>query len=286
MTKKIDGVEIDFNARAFGEDPVTSKVDSSEDAAADASQAKSGEEGEEEQPSSGAEPVVDEQKVPYSRMKAVIERARQSDRDREDALGRLAEYERGNRINSRTPDRSNEPYADAITNRIKKLYGYDEAGVTDAQRKIVDGIIETELNHVKTFEDIAERKALEVIDRRDNSSRSEQVANERAIEENIEDFSLNLGRDLTDDEEANLLEIADKYSPVGDDGKYLSGEPLPLDRAWEIYEMQLASKGQQSKKARSQATAATSARSDGETTVEPAQGEWYPGRWRDRFNKK
>lgn len=270
MTKINNGIAIDRNARAFGEDSVeTQRIQSSETVTADASQAESEE--NEGQSASGTEPVVEEQKVPYSRMKSAIERARAWETKAIEAEERAARIER----ESRNRPTSNEPYAEAIKSRIIKLYGDND---------VSKEIIEIELNRAKEIEEIAERKANEAFDRRSSSQKSEIEANERALEDNIEDFSMSLGRDLTPDEEDRLLEIADKYSPVGADGKYLSGEPLPLDRAWEIYEMEQSSKGQASKKSRSQATALTSSRSEGETTTEAQSGEWYPGRWRDRLN--
>ena len=256
-----------LNARAFGEDPV---VDSKENSTAEASQAESAE--KKDEASSEADNSVVEQKVPYSRLKTVVERARLADQRAEDAERRLADLE-SRREESR--GRSNEPYEDAIAARIKKLYGDNDTSKE---------IIEIELARQKEIEEIAERKAYEALDRRESSSRSEIESNERVLEEKLEDFSLTLGRDLTQKEEDELLAIADQYSPTGEDGKYLSGEPLPLDRAWEIYEMKLASQGQKSKRSRSEATELTGTSTDGDGDTKPADSEsWRPGRWRDRF---
>ena len=256
-----------LNARAFGEDPV---VDSKENSTAEASQAESAE--KKDEASSEADNSVVEQKVPYSRLKTVVERARLADQRALEAERRLADLE-SRREESR--GRSNEPYEDAIAARIKKLYGDNDTSKE---------IIEIELARQKEIEEIAERKAYEALDRRESSSRSEIESNERVLEEKLEDFSLTLGRDLTQKEEDELLAIADQYSPTGEDGKYLSGEPLPLDRAWEIYEMKLASQGQKSKRSRSEATELTGTSTDGDGDTKPADSEsWRPGRWRDRF---
>ena len=266
-----------LNARAFGEDPVETKVetkeDTSEKATAEAPQAKSEE--VKEEAASEPESVVEEQKVPYSRLKTAIERSRIAEREANEARQRYEELQREREIRREV---SREPYEEAIASRIKKLYGDNDTSKE---------IIEIELARHKELEEIAERKAYEALDRRESSSQREIEANERNIDQKIEDLSLTLGRDLSPEEEEEVLSIADQYSPVGEDGKYLSGEPLPLDRAWEIYEMKQASKGLQSKKARSQATAATSSKSDGETTVESKDSDtWYPGRWRDRLRNK
>ena len=256
-----------LNARAFGEDPV---VDSKENSTAEASQAESAE--KKDEASSEADNSAVEQKVPYSRLKTVVERARLADQRAEEAERRLADLE-SRREESR--GRSNEPYEEAIAARIKKLYGDNDTAKE---------IIEIELARQKEIEEIAERKAYEALDNRESLSRSEIESNERVLEEKLEDFSLTLGRDLTQKEEDELLAIADQYSPTGEDGKYLSGEPLPLDRAWEIYEMKLASQGQKSKRSRSEATELTGTSTDGDGDTKPADSEsWRPGRWRDRF---
>lgn len=265
-----------MNARAFGEDPVETKVEdkveSSEKATPEAPQAESGEKKEE---ALEAEPVIEEQKVPYSRLKTAIERSRQAEREADEARRNYEELKRERSYHKET---SREPYEEAISSRVKKLYGDNDTSKE---------IIEIELARSREIEEIAERKANEAFDRRESASSSFLEENERTIDKKIEDLSLNLGRDITPEEEERVLSIADKYSPVGTDGKYLSGEPLPLDRAWEIYEMEQASKGQSSKRARSQATAATSSKSDGETTIESKDSDtWYPGRWRDRLRGK
>ena len=245
-------------------------VDSKENSTAEASQAESAE--KKDEASSEADNSVVEQKVPYSRLKTVVERARLADQRAEEAERRLADLE-SRREESR--GRSNEPYEDAIAARIKKLYGDNDTSKE---------IIEIELARQKEIEEIAERKAYEALDNRESSSRSEIESNERVLEEKLEDFSLTLGRDLTQKEEDELLAIADQYSPTGEDGKYLSGEPLPLDRAWEIYEMKRDSQGQKSKRSRSEATELTGTSTDGDGDTKPADSEsWRPGRWRDRF---
>lgn len=268
--------EEQLNARAFGEDSVAApqKEVPSETATAEVSQTESGEK-KDEAASEPEESVVEEQKVPYSRLKTAIERTRQAEREASEARSRFEELQRER---ERTRNVSREPYEEAISSRIKKLYGDNDTSKE---------IIEIELARQRQIEEIAERKAYEALDRRENTSRAEIESNERSLDEKLEDLSLTLGRDLSPQEEEEVLSIADQYSPVGEDGKYLSGEPLPLDRAWEIYEMKQASKGQSAKRARSQATAATSSKSDTETAVESGDSDkWYPGRWRDRIRMK
>ena len=268
-----------LNARAFGEDPVETKVETKEDSSekdtAEASQAKSEEKKEEVASEPKEESVVEEQKVPYSRLKTAIERTRQAEKEAQEARSR---YEDLQSERETRRDVSREPYEEAIASRIKKLYGDNETSKE---------IIAIEIERSKQIEELAERKAYEAYDKRESISKSEVESNEKEIDRELEDLSLNLGRDITSDEEERLLVIADKYSPVGNDGKYLSGRPLPLDRAMEIMEMEDASKGQSAKRARSQATAATSSKTDGETTVESKDSDtWYPGRWRDRLRMK
>ena len=59
--------------------------------------------------------------------------------------------------------------------------------------------------------------------------------NEVTIDTKFYEFQVSLGRKLTDREEDSILEILDKYTPMGDDGKYLT-DILPLDYAWKIHQ--------------------------------------------------
>jgi len=58
--------------------------------------------------------------------------------------------------------------------------------------------------------------------------------NEAIIDEKLGELSEMLGRKLREDEVEEILEIVDKYTPVKEDGTYLT-ELLPFDYAWKVY---------------------------------------------------
>lgn len=60
-------------------------------------------------------------------------------------------------------------------------------------------------------------------------------SNLEEIEERIKQLSKNIGRKLTDDEENDILDIVDEYTPKKENGKYLV-ELLPFEYAWLIYD--------------------------------------------------
>ncbi len=55
------------------------------------------------------------------------------------------------------------------------------------------------------------------------------------INDNFEELSENIGRELTEYEQSAVLDIVDKYTPKDDKGNY-AVSLLPFDYAWEIYE--------------------------------------------------
>ncbi len=58
--------------------------------------------------------------------------------------------------------------------------------------------------------------------------------NLKIIDENLEQLAELIGRELTETEESDILDIVDKYTPQGEDGMYLY-PLLPFDYAWQIY---------------------------------------------------
>ncbi len=97
--------------------------------------------------------------------------------------------------------------------------------------------------------------------------------NERTLDDQLEDVSISLGRDLSDDEELALLEIMDEYSAKDEEDRIYS--LFPAEKAWEIYEMQSGSRVSSRKMARDRAAS---------TISSPSQGEPAP-QGRGRTNK-
>jgi predicted RNA-binding protein len=61
------------------------------------------------------------------------------------------------------------------------------------------------------------------------------------IDENFLELQAMIGRELTEEEQSDVLDIVDEYTPKDKDGNYLCSL-LPFDYAWEIYETQSGDK--------------------------------------------
>ncbi len=103
--------------------------------------------------------------------------------------------------------------------------------------------------------------------------------NERTLDDQLEDVSVSLGRDLTDEEQVALLEIMDKNSLTDDDGRIL--KLYPAEQAWEIYEIESQAGNAPRKEARNNVARLTgSGRSGGSSTSGRAQEDkTFDPRW-------
>lgn len=267
-------MKIDLNApssEGFRDQPEDTETTTTE-----VSQTKSGEEGT---GTSAHETVVDEPRVPYSR----IEKAT---RLREEAEERAAKAEAryDALLQSRQPtyERETDDTSDPLYNQIVKLYGD-----TDQAKEIY----KIQKSQFEALEERAYQKALEATrNSRDTESKVERE-NISTIDERLYELSEDIGRSLTEAEEESLLDIVDEYTPKDGEGNYLGGDTISYQKAWEIHEMMQASNASTSKRARSTATSLTGSQSSGEPTLEQkkqANENFNPmggfGQWRRRFN--
>lgn len=259
--------EVNLDSPAFASEATTEDV--KENATAEDSQAQSGTEEKEEnggQASSSATQDDVEQKVPYSRMATVIEQRREAERRAMEAEERLQELlsRRDDSRESRSVDSNDLPswwlqmYGD--TENSRKAYAY-------------------ELERQQFIKDEARREALEAV-RQERAQESQNLSqNESTLDERLAELSEIIGRDLTEDEEAAVLDIVDEYTPEDSNGKY-AGELIPFDKAWEIYELRQSRVSEKTKRSRATPTALTSARTDGEVTGNDKNNErWDPRDW-------
>lgn len=275
----VDKNKIDWNAPAFAR-----AEESSSESTTEVSQTESGggepvvtpapvEEGT---ATSGAEPVVDEQKVPYSRFSTALSRAKEAEREAEEARRHAMELEERLRTREYQPsyapqgEQGVEIYKGVLPGSWIRLYGD-----SDASREAYS----LELIRQREIEERAERRAIEAYERRSTEERQALSSNERLIDDRLEDLSALLGRDLTEKEESAVLDIVDEYTPKDEYGNY-AGDTIPFEKAWEIYEMRNEHVAQAAKKSRSNATAATSTRTEGEPTGREKNYEnWNPQDW-------
>lgn len=209
---------------------------------------------EEEVASSTEKPVVEEeQKVPYSRFSSALNRAKEAEIEAAEARARYEELTRSRQEVTRVTE---EPTGDLPTYWVK-LYGDSEPS-KEAYKY--------ELQRQEAIEERAEQRALQAMEQRQETESRALSQNESTIDSRIEDLSSELGRDLTPDEESSLLDIVDEYTPKNSDGSYLGGDTIPFDKAWEIYELKQASKGQATKKSRNAVANIVNSKTDGEPT--------------------
>jgi hypothetical protein len=252
-------MNIDLSAPAFPR-----KVEE-EIATAEASQPTSGQE-EQEPSTSGEVPVVEEQRVPYSRLKSQIDARRDAEERAE-----LAEENYQRLLNE---ERSRPEPTKAQDGEIPS-YWLRMYGDTDNSREAY----KYELERQQSITDTARREAVEAV-RAERSNESQTLSrNERTIDNKLEDLSESLGRPLTETEEGALLDIVDEYTPTDEDGNY-SGDLISMDKAWEILSLQQNASGQRTRRARSTATSLTSQRTESESgDTEKENANWNPRDW-------
>lgn len=163
------------------------------------------------------ETEVEESKVPYSRFKKFHDRAQEAEeeaqlwRQRYEALSKPEEQ----KVESNLPQ------------WWVKLYGDNEASKEAWQ-------IQSEQNEALTQR--MREEALEAV----RNEKYEEVAriekNVEMLDNQFEDLSAQVGRDLTEKEESAILDIIDDYTPKDQDGNY-AGPIIPMEKAWEIYEL-------------------------------------------------
>lgn len=206
-----------------------------------------------------------ETKVPYSRFSTALSRAKEAERAVEEAEERAREAEeRYERVQRERPVTTQEgelpPY-------WVKLYG-DSDNSKEA--------FKYELQRQAQVKEEAVREAREAV--REERTTEARVVRENVgeIDERLEDLSVTLGRDITEDEEEAILDIVDDYTPKDEDGNY-EGALLPFDKAYEIYELRQAKSASGQKASRSKATALTGTQTQGDTsTREEEDKNWDP----------
>lgn len=219
-----------------------------------------------------SDPVEDdEQKVPYSRMKSVIDARREAEQRAEEAEQRLNEVlSRRETPSYRQEPQEVEPYSGSLPYHWAKMYGDN-----DTSRLAYS----YELERQEALREEFRREALQAV-REERNYESQVIAtNERTIDERLEDLSYSLGRGLSEREEEALLSIADEYTPKDENGNY-SGDLIPFDKAWEIYNLQQAQSVGSATRQRRAPTVATNTPTHGEPSNRESDNKnWNPLDW-------
>lgn len=189
---------------------------------------------------------VEEQRVPYSRFKRVIE-------EREEVAERMAALEA--RLHSFENDRQeSEALSAPMPEEWERLYGNSDASREAWKIQLV------------REEQLAQRAVEQAVNQlqRQQEALVESIAeNEEIIEDSLETLQENLGKRFTSKQEEAILSIVDEFSPVGSDGKYTS--LFPFEKAYEIYALRNAQRGRPTADARRAVAELAGGTSEGDT---------------------
>ena len=222
----------------------------------------------------------DEQKVPYSRFDKVRREREEALEEAEEARKLLKQMREEREVSRETPSLSS--YEEDYARKMKQLLGDNPVS-----KEIIDLNLKSQRDLARELEERAERRALEAVENQRTSESRAIIQNENIIDNRLEALSDRLGRRLTEQEEAAILDVVDEYTPVGEDGKY-AGEILSFDKALEIVNMRQSQQSMSSKRARSAAVNAGSVRSQGEPTgvaTEQQNKEWNPLNWKSLYDR-
>lgn len=213
-------------------------------------------------------PVVDpveENKVPYSRFKKFHDEAVQL---RQEAAEWKAKAEA-----IRPAERQVES---EIPSFWKEMYGDSDASQRAWQ-------IQSEQNEAMLQKARDEAKDAYRQERYEEIER--QQKNVEAIDTGLETLKDFVGRDLTEKEQAAVLDIVDDFTPKGQDGSYNSNL-FPFEKAWEIYELKSNAQKAPKKESRDNVAALTGRQTQGEPTINEKDKDFNPmdwGAWRNKL---
>lgn len=147
--------------------------------------------------------------------------------------------------------------------RFKALFsGAEENAVKEAYRM--------EVQRISAVEDRAMRRAEERWEQRSQNQRQELRANRGFLDDWTDQVSDLAGRDLNDDEQVQLLDIMDEYSPKDSEDRIEA--PISPESALRIFQMQ-ASQHSARRQVRNALAATSSASSGGDISVAQAPAE-------------
>jgi len=205
---------------------------------------------------------VEETKVPYSRFKKYHDSAKQAQQEAEYWRAKAEELEQ-------TRSYETKSQSNSIPDYWIELYGDSEASQrawevqSRANAELRDQLM-NEARESARNERYEEQQRIEI--------------NLSTIDENFEELSDVLGRQVTEKEQSAVLDIVDEYTPKDSDGNYL-GVTLPFHKAWEIYELKKGSANAPQRKERDSVAALSSTNTQGETNFTEKDKNFNPLDW-------
>ena len=198
------------------------------------------------------EGVSEGQRVPYSRFKKMKDAADAAQQREEASKAALQAMEE--RLRVLESRKSESPTDIELPPEWAELYGENEV----AKRAYA-----LQLKRERDLEERLTRQAAEKF-RAEQKFEEERVQqNEEIISDNIAELQEAVGVKLTEKQQEELLAIVDEFSPVGEDGKYLS--LFPFDKAYEIYTYRKQGSQRKVHKERTDVARIINGNSEGET---------------------
>lgn len=240
-------------------------------------------EGEIEVAEGGGAPATSEEesKVPYSRFKKFHERAIAAEQ-----AAAVAE-ENYQRVLRERGEQSSSSHSDDSGADQPPGWWIENYGDTEATRKAWKNQYKHEQELIERAETRAEERAIARLQENQQYETQRVSENIETIDDNLEDLSALVGRDLTEAEQSGVLDIVDEFTPKDRDGNYL-GSILPFDKAWEVYEMRGKTQGAGRREERNRVASLSGDSGSGEPTSAQAEqdknfvpGKW--GSWRDKL---
>lgn len=257
----MDATRIDLNAPAFGlgaQKPEDLEIKTEEAAVQPSVEEPTVEVREEEEV---AETSEEETKVPYSRFKKYHNLAAEKEKE--------AEYWRG--IAEGIKPAATVELSNDVPSYWLELYGDSDASKNAWK-------FQQEQNERLKAE--AKDEAIQAV----RAAQSEEVVrtaeNEDALDEHLEDVSVIAGRNLTEKEQSEILDIVDDYTPKDAEGNYV-GAIIAPDKAWEIYELKQQALNGPKKKSRDVVASLTGSQSQGQPEGDKQEQDknWNPFDW-------
>lgn len=263
----LDKTKFDPNAPAFG-----ASAQKLEDLINDAHAQSSVEEPQEvrEEVSDDIDTSVEENKVPYSRFKKFHDKALEAEQEAEKWRQRAEELE-----NSRA--RSNTNDTNEMPSYWKELYGDSE--VSQRAWQIQE---QREQDIERRAYEAGQRGAEEL----EHKQQQRIEGNVATIDDNFDNLSDYVGRELTAKEQSAILDIVDDFTPKDEYGRY-AGPLIPFEKAWEMYELKNNSTKTATRQSRDTVASISGAQSSGNTDIQTEKDKgWNPlarGTWRNRL---
>jgi hypothetical protein len=193
--------------------------------------------------------------VPYRRFKKFHDRALQAEQEAAEWRAKA----------EATNNRQAEPQID-YQDEAFKLW-IENFGDNEASRKAWVNQLKIQEQLEQRSLERASQKALEAVrnERQAEENRTEQ--NIDLIDDQLDELQAEVGRALTEKEQAELLDIVDDYTPKDGNGDY-AGAMMPFNKAWEIYQLKKQSSKAPKVQSRNAVAQLSANQTQGETSVQ------------------